>query len=153
MQDESSWIQTQHAPLNVGDAYAFLQTPAAGGIALFVGTTRRWTDGKETQQLEYQAYLPMATKEMQRLAAAAKARWPTLRTCLLHRLGVVPAAEASVIVGVAAAHRAPAYEACRYLIDTLKRQVPIWKCEHYVGGTTEWIGGGDQPAPELQVPD
>ena len=153
MADEPVWIALQHAPLAVHEAYAFLQTPGAGGLALFVGTTRRWTDGKETLQLEYEAYRPMAVQEMQRLATHARARWPLLKVCLLHRLGVVPITEASVIVGTAAAHRDAAFASCRFLIDTLKRQVPIWKREHFADGTTEWIGHGTPPeaGPTLAV--
>jgi molybdopterin synthase catalytic subunit len=134
------------APLDVAAADAFLRTDAAGGLNLFVGTTRRWTGDKETVRLAYDAYAPMAAKTMYALADEAAARWPVLRTCVLHRLGEVPPPEASVVIGVACAHRAAAFEACRWLIDTLKGQVPIWKREHYADGTTEWVQG---QAPEV----
>ncbi len=146
MTDESIWIALQHTPLDVRAAHAFLHHRRAGGTALFVGTTRQWTEGRETVQLEYESYEPMAEKEMRRLAKSAALRWGTLRICILHRLGNVPIGEASVVVGVAAAHRAPAFEACRHLIDTLKQNVPIWKREHFADGSREWIGGQSAPS-------
>lgn len=138
---ETTWIHLGTEPLDVGAADAFLRAEAAGGIDLFVGTTRRWTDGQETVRLAYDAYAPMAAKTMRELADEAAARWPVHRVCLMHRLGEVPVAEASVIVGVACAHRDEAFAACRWLIDTLKAQVPIWKREHFADGTTEWVQG------------
>lgn len=143
--ENQTWFLLQNEPLDVGEAFAFLQTPKAGGIDLFVGTTRQWTAGKETTRLEYDCYEAMALKEMERLAEEAQARWPVERVCILHRLGVVPPAEASVVVGVATPHRADAFDACRYLIDALKVQVPIWKREVYADGQTEWVEGPASP--------
>ena len=142
------WLLLQHEPLDVGAAFTFLQTPKAGGIDLFVGTTRQWTADTETVRLEYDCYEAMALKEMERLAEEAHARWPVERVCLLHRLGVVPPAEVSVVVGVATPHRADAFAACRFLIDALKQQVPIWKREVYADGSTEWVEGPAPPAVE-----
>ena len=144
---ESETVHTSlgEAPLEVGEAYAFLTTPDAGAVAVFVGTTRRWTvggesgRGKETERLRYEAYAPMARAELARLAAEAQARWPVLRCWLTHRLGEVPVGEASVVVGVATAHRGDAFEACRWLIDTLKERVPIWKREVFADGAEEWV--------------
>ena len=140
-QTETTWIHLGEAPLDVAAADAFLRTERAGGLTLFVGTTRRWTDGRETLRLAYDAYAPMAIKTMRTLADEAAGRWPVLKACLLHRVGAVPPPEASVIIGVACAHRAPAFEASRWLIDALKAQVPIWKQEHYAGGSAEWVQG------------
>lgn len=134
-------VKLQHDQLDVGAITTFLYTAEAGGVSVFVGTTRRWTDGRETVELEYECYEAMALKEMEQLADRAQERWPVRRICLVHRLGVVPVAEASVIVGVSTPHRAEAFEACRFLIDTLKQQVPIWKREVYADGTTEWVQG------------
>lgn len=147
---ETRWIHLSTGPLDVAAADAFLRTERAGGIDLFVGTTRRWTDERETVRLAYDAYVPMAAKTMQALADEAADRWPVLRVCLLHRLDVVPVAEASVVVGVACAHRAEAFAACRWLIDTLKTRVPIWKREHYADGTTAWVQG---QTPDVETPE
>lgn len=135
----SVWTALSHAPLGVGEAYAFLTAPEAGGIAVFVGTTRRWTDGHETERLRYEAYEPMALAELGRIAGEAMTRWPLAKCCLVHRLGEVPVGEASVVVGAASAHRAEAFAACRWLIDTIKERVPIWKREVFADGTEAWV--------------
>ncbi len=132
-------VEIQTAALDVGAGFAFLQTPAAGGVCLFVGTTRQWTSGVETVSLSYEAYEPMALREMRRLAELASERWGALRCIVQHRLGKIPPPEASVLIGVATPHRADAFEACRFLIDELKREVPIWKMERYRDGRTEWV--------------
>lgn len=140
---EKVWIGLEQQALAVQPAADFLYHGNAGGVCLFVGTTRRWTDDAETVELEYEAYVPMALKEMRRLADEAARRWPVVRVCLLHRLGVVPVAEASVVIGVATPHRAEAFEACRFLIDTLKQTVPIWKREVFADGRTDWVQPGN----------
>lgn len=145
VRDEKAWLLLQAEPLDVARCAAFLSVPEAGGIDLFVGTTRRWTGDAETVELSYECYEPMALREMASLAREAAERWPVRRVCIHHRLGTVPLAEASVVVGVSTPHRAEAFEACRWLIDTLKRQVPIWKREHYRDGHTEWVEGPVPP--------
>ncbi len=145
---ETTWIHLAAAPLDGAVVDAFLRTDAAGGLTLFVGTTRRWTDGRETVRLAYDAYAPMAVKTMRALADEAAERWPVLKVAVHHRLGEVPPPEASVIIGVACAHRAAAFAACRWLIDTLKAQVPIWKREHYADGSTEWVQGQTPDVPD-----
>lgn len=142
---DNQWIALTDTPLEVGASFSFLQTPDAGGIDIFAGTTRRWTGARETIRLEYDCYRPMALKEIERLADMACKRWPIKRLLVHHRLGVVPLAEVSVIIGVATPHRSDAFEACRFLIDTLKQQVPIWKREFFADGTEEWIEGSMPP--------
>lgn len=124
------WTALTEAALDVPAVHAFLEDERAGGTAVFVGSSRRWTKGRETDLLSYEAYRPMAAAELSRLAEEAVRRWDVVRVALLHRLGDVPPPEASVVVGVSAPHRADAFAACRWLIDTLKRDVPIWKTEH-----------------------
>ena len=129
------WAALLDGPLPVDAVHRFLADERAGGTCVFVGTSRRWTDGVETDLLTYEAYAPMAEAELDRLAREAARRWGAVRVAALHRTGAVPPPEASVVVGVACAHRAPAFEACRWIIDTLKEDVPIWKTEHGPGGT------------------
>ncbi|HMB94084.1 MAG TPA: molybdenum cofactor biosynthesis protein MoaE [Rhodothermales bacterium] len=148
MKNNKQWVEIQYEPLDIQAAFRFLQTAAAGGIDLFVGVTRQWTENQETIRLEYECYPAMALKEMKRLANKACDEWPVERVCLLHRLGVVGVSEASVIVGVATPHRTEAFTACRFLIDTLKKQVPIWKREVFADGTTGWIEGTMLPENE-----
>lgn len=135
----TNWLLLTVAPLQVAACSDFLVHPDAGGIDLFVGITRQWTDGRETVQLSYEAFPEMAIREMGRLAERALNQWPLSRVVVHHRLGDVPAGEASVILGVSSPHRADAFSACRFLIDTLKEDVPIWKKEHYGDGGTEWV--------------
>lgn len=134
-------VEIVESKISHDEGVSFLYDPSAGGIAVFIGTTRQWTDDKETSLLAYDCYIPMALKEMERLADIAIEHWPILRVCLIHRIGVVPIAEASVLVGVSTPHRADAFEAARFLIDKLKEQVPIWKKEHYSDGSKEWVEG------------
>ena len=138
------WIRIVDVPLDVAYVADFLRTEEAGGIDIFLGTTRRWTGERETTQLEYESYAPMAVEEMQRIADEARNRWPILKACLHHREGPVPLKEISVIIGVSTPHRSEAFDACRYLIDELKSRVPIWKRERYSNGETEWVGGGGE---------
>ena len=145
VKSDRHWVRLTPEALDLASIHAFLATPEAGAIDVFLGTTRRMTHGRETVELAYEAYEPMAVREMEALVGLASERWPIMKACLHHRLGVVPLAEASVIIGVATPHRADAFEACRYLIDTLKVSVPIWKKEHFADGTQEWVEGGDTP--------
>lgn len=126
----SFWTGLSAETLPVGSVYSFLQDGRAGGVCVFVGTSRRWTGSVETEALTYEAYPPMAEAELDRLARASADRWDAFRVVVLHRTGRVAPPDASVVVGVSCAHRAEAFEACRWLIDTLKHEVPIWKTEH-----------------------
>jgi molybdopterin synthase catalytic subunit len=105
----------------------------------FAGTTRRDNVGRRVLRLEYEAYEPMALSEMRKLADEAGQRWQIVRIAIRHRIGVVEIGQTSVAIAVAAAHRAEAFEACRFAIDRLKEVVPIWKKEYFEGGTV-WIG-------------
>lgn len=134
-------------PIDVGATIREVATPESGGIDLFVGTTRNRSAGKAVTHLEYEAYEPMAVIEMERLVAEARKRWSLHRVAIVHRLGRVPVGEASVVIGVSSAHRHDAFEACRYLIDTLKKEVPIWKRETFSDGSTEWSGGQSANIP------
>lgn len=124
------------------DATALLQSaqqPAAGAVVLFLGITRQFTRGRETASLSYEAYREMAVKELERLEQQARERWPLVDCSIVHRLGEVPLAEASVAIAASSAHRADAFEAGRWLIDTLKEIVPIWKQERWADGSAEWV--------------
>lgn len=132
-------IQLTHEPLDTADLLNRAQTPEAGAVVLFLGVARRFTDGRETLELGYDAYEAMAAKELARLEEEARRRW-TLAECLVvHRLGAVPLGEASVAVVAASAHRRAAFAAAEWLIDALKERVPIWKQEHWADGTTDWV--------------
>ena len=113
--------------------------PAAGATVTFIGTTRDHHEGRVVTQLEYEAFPEMALSELRKIGAAAGARWPVTAIAIVHRIGVVPIGEASVVIAVSAAHRDAAFEACRFAIDRLKELVPIWKKENWADGRTEWV--------------
>jgi molybdopterin synthase catalytic subunit len=115
-----------------------VQSPAAGAVVLFLGTTREITGGRRTRVLDYECYPEMAERKLAELETEAHERWPILHCTIVHRLGLVDLGEASVAVAVSSAHRQAAFEAGQWLIDTLKEVVPIWKCEHWADGTSEW---------------
>ena len=114
-------------------------TPEAGAVVLFVGTTREFTNGRQTASLEYECYEEMARKTLADLESQARDRWPIVDCAIVHRLGHVPLAESSVAIAVSSPHRVAAFEAGRWLIDTMKTEVPIWKMENWADGTTEWV--------------
>ena len=132
-------------PLRAERAIAFVSHADAGGIATFVGTTRAETSpaGMPLLALDYEAYAEMALAAMRSLAARARERWPVRRLALLHRVGRVAVGEPSVIVAVSCGHRAEAFEACRWLIDSLKAEVPVWKKEVWADGSATWVEGSE----------
>ena len=112
----------------------------AGGIVTFEGTVRDHARGKRVRSLEYDAYPEMAEQEMAKIAAEVERRWQTDHLAMVHRIGKLEIGEVAVVVAVACAHRAEAFDACRYAIDTLKATVPIWKKEIAEDGE-EWVEG------------
>lgn len=122
-------------------AIAQVTAPTAGGIAVFLGCTRaeKSLDGRELLALDYEAYSEMALKQMQDLARRAREKWPIIKLALLHRVGRVGLGEPSVLIAVSTPHRGEAFEACRWLIDTLKKDVAIWKKEVWADGSGSWV--------------
>jgi molybdopterin synthase catalytic subunit len=113
-------------------------SPESGGIDVFIGTVRSVTKGKQVIRLEFEAYEPMALKEMHKIAEQAYSQWPIQKLLIHHRTGVLDVGEVPVIIAVSCAHRDAAFEACRYIIDTLKQTVPIWKKEIFEDGEV-WV--------------
>jgi molybdopterin synthase catalytic subunit len=116
--------------------------PEAGAVVLFLGTTRELTGGRQTVALDYEAYREMAERKLADLEAEARRRWPVIECSITHRLGRVPPTEASVAIAVSTPHRADAFAAGQWLIDSLKHDVPIWKREQWADGTQEWVHPG-----------
>jgi molybdopterin synthase catalytic subunit len=114
----------------------------AGAIVVFLGTTRELTNGKQTVVLSYEAYREMAEAKLAELESEARRRWPVIECIIMHRMGVVPPTESSVAIAVSTPHRADAFAAGQWLIDTLKKDVPIWKREQWADGTAEWVHPG-----------
>jgi molybdopterin synthase catalytic subunit/molybdopterin converting factor small subunit len=122
-----------------------IKRPEDGAAAVFEGVVRNHTRGRRTLYLDYEAYEEMALKQMEELAARALAEFKIRDVAIVHRLGRLEIGETSMLIVVASAHRAAAFEACRWLIDTLKRTVPIWKKEHFEDGAV-WADG--EPFPD-----
>ncbi len=133
------------------DIVAAMAHPEDGAIVTFDGIVRNHSRNRKTLHLEYEAYEAMALKEMESLAAQAIAKFEINNVAIVHRLGRLEIGETSVLIAVASAHRAPAFDACRWLIDTLKRTVPIWKKEFFEGGAV-W-GDGEPFPPEILPPN
>jgi molybdopterin synthase catalytic subunit len=126
------------------DAAALLHgavAPSDGAALLFLGVVRDEQGGRAVSHLEYEAYAPMAEAKLREIAAEARERWDTGEISVVHRVGRLEVGEASVAIVVASPHRAEAYEASRYVIEELKRRVPVWKREGYVDGASEWVPG------------
>lgn len=131
-------IQLLDSPLNAQACFDFVASDNAGGIVTFVGTVRNQTKKKAVMKLAFEAYRPMALKEMQKIAEEATQSWPVLRMAIHHRVGILAVGEIPVVIAVACAHRQAAFEACQYAIDTLKETVPIWKKEYFEDGEV-WV--------------
>jgi molybdopterin synthase catalytic subunit len=148
-------VRLQSEPIRPEELLARVASGADGALALFVGTVRANNRGRRVLWLEYEAYAAMAEAEMARLVGEAERRFAVSAVALVHRTGRLEVGEASVAIAVAAEHRAPALEACRFVIESLKRTVPIWKKEVFEGGEV-WIegtgeGGGAAPASHDQA--
>ncbi|KAK6180489.1 hypothetical protein SNE40_012635 [Patella caerulea] len=113
-------------------------SPSYGAITTFIGTTRDNFDGKNVTRLEYEAYIPMARKKMLEICGMVREKWKVGNIAIVHRIGVVPVKEASIIIAISSAHRRESLESVHFAIDTLKATVPIWKKEIYEDGSNSW---------------
>jgi len=127
------------APLDITHLGRQLIDSHAGACVTFEGWVRDHNDGQAVRALDYEAYAELAAKEGARIIDEAKAKFDVRAIHCVHRVGALTIGDLAVWVGVSAAHRGAAFDACRYVIDEAKARVPIWKKEHYVSGTSEWI--------------
>jgi molybdopterin synthase catalytic subunit len=153
-----TWVGLTEAPLPLDAATAWAVRPDCGAVVLFSGTARDHSEGRPgVWRLEYEAYETQVVPRLEQLAAAARARFPSVgRLVLLHRVGLVPVGESSVVVVASAPHRGEAFDAARYGIDTLKATIPIWKRESWEGGESwaleaQHITEAGPPAGEASV--
>jgi molybdopterin synthase catalytic subunit len=119
---------------------AGLDDPACGGLASFIGRVRREHQGRAVRRLDYSAYEPMALRRLRHLALEARQRWDLGPIALYHRLGRLEIGDVAVVIVVAGGHRGECFEACRWLIEAVKAEVPIWKHEWYEDGSEAWVG-------------
>lgn len=126
-------------PIDVPQLSQLLQEDSAGAYASFEGWVRNSNEGQDVTSLEYEAHQPVAVSEGEKILAEARERFGLLAAESRHRVGHLQIGDCAVWVGVSAAHRGAAFEACRYIIDELKQRLPIWKKEHYRDGHSDWI--------------
>lgn len=131
-------IKISSLPLDIEACINAVLHSGSGGIDVFIGTVRDCTKGKTVVALEFEAYEPMALREMTKIADEASIKWPVNHILIHHRTGRLLVGEVAVIIAVSAAHRGAAFDACRYAIDTLKETVPIWKKEQFEDGSV-WV--------------
>jgi molybdopterin synthase catalytic subunit len=141
-------IEITEAPIDHAALTESVRSNRAGAVCTFLGTVRELTGERRTVALDYEAYPEMALRKLSELEAEARRRWPILEAALVHRVGHLDLGEVSVVVAVSCPHRNEAFEACHWLIDTLKEAVPIWKKESWADGTEEWVHPGLEPPAE-----
>ena len=133
------------SPISLDRLLAEVAHPALGGTCVFLGTVRDGPEEHGVTAIEYSAYEDMVEAEFGRLAADARGRWPDARIAVRHRLGTIPAGEASIAIVAAAPHRAQAFDACRFVIEEVKRRVPVWKKELRLDGSEVWVDPTGRP--------
>jgi molybdopterin synthase catalytic subunit len=144
-------IHLTHDQIDYAALTESVRSHDSGAVVLFLGTVRELTSGRRTVALDYDAYGPMAEAKLQDLEAEARRRWPVDQVAIVHRIGHLELGDVSVAVAVSCPHRHDAFEAARFLIDTLKVTVPIWKKENWSDGTTEWVHPDGAPTAENKV--
>lgn len=131
-------VELTHQPIDYQAATERVRSPRAGAVCLFLGTARELTGERVTRALEYEAYPAMAEAKLAELEAEARRRWPVIEAAIVHRLGDLAIGEIAVAIAVSCPHRKEAFEACQWIMDTIKQEVPIWKKERWADGTEEW---------------
>ena len=141
-QDQLQMVELTNEIIDYQALTEEIRSNQAGAVVLFLGTVREMTDGRQTMALDYDAFPEMALAKMKELEADVRSRWPVSNVGIIHRLGHLEPGEISVAVAVSSPHRELAFEAGKFLIDTLKITVPVWKKENWSDGSTEWVHPG-----------
>lgn len=131
-------ITITELPIDVPAITKFAESSDAGALTIFLGTVRSKTGSKKVVRLEYEAYEPMAIKEMELIVSTAQKQWPITKVAITHRVGVLSIGDVAVAIAVSTPHRKASFEACQFIIDSLKQTVPIWKKEIFEEGE-EWV--------------
>ena len=140
-------IEITETPIDHAALTEQVRSSRAGAVVTFLGTVREMTGDRRTTSLDYEAYPEMARARLADLESESRRRWPVIEAAIVHRVGHLGLGEVSVAVAVSCPHRKQAFEACRWIIDTLKEVVPIWKRELWADGTDEWVHPGLNPPP------
>lgn len=132
-------VKLTREPIELEPLFAFISSSQAGAVVTFIGTVREFSHGKKVKALTYEAYEPMAEKELRRIADEMMQRWQLCKVAIVHRVGKLEIGEIAVAIFVSAPHRADAFAAARHAIERIKEVVPIWKREHFADGTSQWV--------------
>lgn len=139
-------IKITEKPIDVQKVIDTVTSLGAGAVSVFIGTVRNQANGKNVVWLEYEAFESMAVAEIRKIIDEASHRWPLLGWAVSHRIGTLKPGETSVVVAVSSPHRRESFEACQYVIDTLKEKVPVWKKEVFEDGE-EWVSAQPKTVP------
>lgn len=131
-------VHISNSPLNTAAIIDMVSTDSSGAVNVFIGTVRNSTEGREVVKLEFEAYEPMALKEMNKIIDQAKVKWPVNEIAIYHRVGSLSVGDIPVVIAVSTPHRADGFAACQFAIDSLKQTVPIWKKEIFADGE-HWV--------------
>lgn len=143
-------IEITSDPIDTSALLESVSSPTCGAAVLFVGTTRQFTEGRETEKLAYECYQPMALQKLNQLRDRAMQKWDIQNCAIVHRIGVVEVEAASIAVAVSSPHRVASFEAASWIMDRLKKDVPIWKQEHWADGDRQWVHpASDGKSPEV----
>lgn len=142
-----TWITSE--PIDPGAVLASVGASDDGAVLLFLGTVRNHNDGRQVTGIRYDAYVAMAERVLAEIAEEAARMLGTNRISVAHRIGELTVGDVSVAIAVSSPHRAEAFEACRYVIEEIKRRLPIWKKEHHPSGESTWLAGQVPPVPEV----
>ena len=146
--DETAFADVTDRAIDVAAVLARVAASGNGAQTLFLGVVRDLHEGKTVVAMSYDCFTPLARKVLSQIASEAAARWPGVRVAVVHRVGRLEVGEASVAIAIGSPHRAPSYEASRYVIEELKARTPIWKQEHHQDGSSEWLDGRElRPHP------
>ncbi len=140
IQTERYRVAIVDTPLKLQPLFDFVVSEHCGAVDIFIGTVRNHAEGRAVERLEYHGYPEMGEKILEQIVQRAFQRWRIHRAAVYHRIGTLALKEASVIIAVSSAHRAEAFEACRFVIEEIKKDVPVWKKEHFTDGHTRWQG-------------
>lgn len=144
VREEKYYVEVTKNEISVKKLYDFCVTEGTGAVDIFVGTVRDHFDGKKVESIDYHGYPEMAEKIMLNILKKAFGYWPVNRVAIQHRLGLLQIKEPSVIIVVSSAHRAEAFSACRYIIEEIKKELPVWKKEYFRDGQVAWQS--DEPS-------
>lgn len=137
--DMSELVELTTEPIDYTAWVEKVRNRASGAVVLFLGTVREMSEGRSVGSLDYEAYPPMAEKELAAIVAQSKQTWPLERAGVIHRYGHLELGDIAVAVVTASAHRAEAFAAAQWIMDTIKQSVPIWKRENWSDGSADWV--------------